>query len=74
MSVKDEKVPINSTDELSVAGGRLADRVRTLGEYKPTNTPLSAAEIARRKRLDQSTDGKIWTPPEMIADMAPIPD
>jgi hypothetical protein len=72
--MKDENVPIDSTDALTVAGGKLADRVRMLGDYKPTNTPLSAAEIARRKRLDQITHGKIWTPPEMLSDVVPIPD
>ncbi|MBZ5608214.1 MAG: hypothetical protein LAP38_08155 [Acidobacteriia bacterium] len=71
--MKDENVPVSSTDELTVAGGRLADRVRHLGEYKPTNTPLSAVEIALRKHLGEARHVEDWTPRtrETIRDLTP---
>lgn len=72
----DEDIPISNTDELDVAGGRKADHVRTLGDFKATNTPLSWAEIERRKQLARKTDGIEWTPgtAETIEEMAPIPE
>jgi hypothetical protein len=75
--VKDQSVPVSDTDELTVAGGRLADRARTFGEFKPTNTPLSAAEIARRMQLARTTHHlESWTPrtTENIGELTPIPD
>jgi hypothetical protein len=49
--MKDKDIPISDTDELSTEGGRDLDRARRLGEFKPTNAPLSAAEIRERKAL-----------------------
>jgi hypothetical protein len=71
-----EDVPVSSTDELTTAGGEVADRTRLFGEYKPTNTPLSRAEVEQRKAL--AARGHIterrWTPrtPENISEMTPI--
>ena len=52
-----ENIPVSDTDELSVDGGSQKGRSRTLGEYRETNSPLSAAEIeqrnpARKKRSE----------------------
>jgi hypothetical protein len=68
--MRDESIPVSSTDELAVAGGRAGDRVRRLGEYKATNTPLSAAEIEQRKHLPHRRKGD-WSPRtlENIADI-----
>ena len=67
--MKDENIPVNNTDELTEEGGRKADRVRTLGEYSPTNMPLSAHEIELRNRL-----GEQWVPRtlENIDDLTPV--
>ena len=48
MRVDERDIPVSSTDELTSDGGEAADRTRKLGEYKPTNTPLPAAEIEER--------------------------
>jgi hypothetical protein len=45
MDEKKDDFPVSSTDELSVAGGTAANRPRKLGEFKPTNSPLSAADL-----------------------------
>ncbi len=50
----DQNVPVSDTDKLTEEGGRDADRTRDLGEFKPTNLPLSAKEIEER--------GGKWTP------------
>ena len=54
----DIEIQVSDTDELSVAGGREADHTRRLCDYKPTNAPLSADEIAHRIHdwPPQSTD------------------
>ena len=58
MDEQDEQVPVSDRDELTVAGGPGADRTRKEGEYKTGNSPLSAEEIERRKKLG----GREWTP------------
>ncbi|HEX6896756.1 MAG TPA: hypothetical protein VF146_15855 [Bryobacteraceae bacterium] len=69
--MRDENIPVNNTDELTEEGGRGADRVRTLGEYRSTNMPLSAHEIELRNRLGQK-----WVPRtlENIGDLTPVAD
>lgn len=44
----DKNVPVSDTDKLTEEGGRDADRTRNLGEFEPTNMPLSATEIEER--------------------------
>ncbi|HLH00651.1 MAG TPA: hypothetical protein VKX49_30375 [Bryobacteraceae bacterium] len=67
--MKFEDVPVNNTDELTEEGGRRADRVRTIGEYSPTNMPLSEHELVLRSRL-----GTHWVArtPENIAEITPL--
>ena len=69
-----ELIAVSSTDELTV-GGRKADRVRELGEFKPTNAPLSAWEIEHRQR-DQWPPHTIDNIGELapVADQAPVTD
>jgi hypothetical protein len=47
--LNDENLPVSSTDELTSDGGLAADRIRKLGEFGRTNSPLSAEEIEKRK-------------------------
>ena len=59
----DDEIPVSGTDELTVAGGPDADRTRKLGEFDPTNAPLSAAEIEKRKALLKKKRGdEEWVP------------
>jgi len=55
---------VSDTDGLSIDGEPI-DRDRKLGEFKETNSPLSAAEIEHRKHED-------WF--ENVEDLVPIPD
>jgi len=72
--VRDENLPVDRTDELTVAGGRLADRVRTVGEYRETNMPLSRFEIEWREMLHgpRVTDGWVPRTTENIGDLTPL--
>jgi hypothetical protein len=74
--VKDENLPVDRTDELTVAGGRLADRVRTIGEYRETNMSLSRFEIEWRERLHGPRVASGWVPrtTENIGDLEPLPE
>lgn len=71
-----EYIPVDSTDELTVAGGRRADRVRMLGEYRVTNAPLSRFEIERREKLRGGTQAGAWVPRTLdnIGDLVPVPE
>jgi hypothetical protein len=68
-TVNAEDVLVSSTDELVDSGEAVADRNRRFGEYKATNTPLSAAEVKKRRRKD-------WMPrtTENIADLELVPE
>ena len=59
-----ENIPVSDTDELTVDGGAQKDRSRTLDEYRTTNSPLSATEIAQRRNLARKkhSTGEEWTP------------
>ena len=74
--MKAEYIPVDSTDELTVAGGRQADRVRIISEYRPTNMALSRSEIEIRARLRGRKNPGQWVPrtPENIGDLIPIPE
>lgn len=74
--MKDENLPVDSTDELLAEGGRRADRVRIVGEYRETNMPLSRFEIDWRERLQgpRQPDGWIPRTPENIGDLTPLPE
>ena len=69
-------MPVSDTDEFSTEGGRDLDRARRLGEFKPTNAPLSAAEIRERKTLPgkKPKRGRQWTPRtvENIHEVTPL--
>jgi hypothetical protein len=58
------QLPVSDTDQLSAEGGRDVDHARRVGEFSPTNSPLSAAEIDERKRLQgkKRKRGQPWTP------------
>lgn len=78
LTYMDEKdhFPVSSTDELSVADRAAADRSRKLGEFKATNSPLSAADLEHR-RVDPRKESKPdWAPrtTENIDELAPIPE
>jgi hypothetical protein len=51
---KFQQAPVSTTDELVTSGEAKADRDRVAGEFKSTNTPLSEAELQKRR-------GKKWT-------------
>ena len=73
---KKDDFPVSSTDELSVAGGAAANRSRKLGEFKPTNSPLSAADLEHR-RDDPAKNRKADRIPrttENIGELIPIPE
>ncbi len=71
----DDHIPVSDTDQFSAEGGRDVDRARRLGEFSPTNSPLSAAEIEERKALPRKKRkrGQPWTPRtlENIHEMEP---
>ncbi len=74
--MKDENLSVDSTDELTVAGGWRADRVRTVGEYRQTNMPLSRFEIEWRERLHGPRQPDGWVPrtTENIGGLTPLPE
>ena len=63
--MSDQDVCVSDTDEMTTGGGSCVDRSRKLGEFKPTNVPLSAVEIEKRKREDWTGDAE---------DLAPLPE
>jgi hypothetical protein len=76
MTDKDD-LPVSSTDELSITGEAVGDRPRKLGEFKSTNSPLSASDIEHgQARLDQQKQHPNWVPRtvENIDELAPIPE
>ncbi len=60
--------PVSSTDELAITGESAQDRVRTIGEFKETNMPLSATELRERPTA--------WKPRTMheVSEAAPTPE
>ena len=74
--MKPEYIPVDSTDEPTVEGGRHADRVRIVGDYRPTNMPLSRFEIEMRERLGGQNRPGEWVPrtTENIRDLTPLPE
>ena len=60
--------PVSSTDELAITGESAQDRVRTIGEFKETNMPLSAAELRERRAA--------WKPrtTHNVSEVAPTPE
>ena len=68
---KEEDVSVTTIDDLSDVA---PDRQRKLSEYKATNMPLSASEIAQDEAKDTEHLG--WAPRtlENIGDMKPLPE
>jgi hypothetical protein len=68
-----EDVSVTTIDNLSDVA-HTQGRPRKLSEYKATNTPLSASEIAQDEA--QETEPLGWAPrsTENIADMKPLPE
>jgi hypothetical protein len=75
MDDKDD-FPVSSTDELSVGGGAAANRSRKLGEFKATNSPLSAADLEQRADDPRQKSKPDWAPRTTgnIDELAPIPE
>jgi hypothetical protein len=67
--------PVSSTDELSVDGAAVG-RSRKLGELKATNSPLSAADLERRRGDPRKESKPDWAPrtTENIDELVPIPE
>jgi predicted transcriptional regulator len=67
----EEDVSVTTIDDLSDVA---SDRQRKLSEYKATNLPLSASEIAQDEAKDTEHSG--WAPRtlENIGDMKPLPE
>ena len=68
-----EAVVVNVVDEISDVA-HAHDEPRTVGEYKPTNMPLSKFEIEQDEAKDTAHQG--WAPrtPENIGDLTPLPE
>jgi predicted transcriptional regulator len=66
-----EDVSVTTVDDLSDTA---PDRQRKLSEYKSTNMPLSASEIAQDEAKDTEHLG--WAPrtPENIREMKSLPE
>jgi len=75
MDEKDD-FPISGTDEVTVSGGVAAGRPRTLGEFKPTNVPLSAADIKHRRNDPANKQNQGWVSRNTgnIGELTPLPD
>ena len=75
VSVEQDDFPVSSIDELG-NGRTLANRPRKLGEFKPTNSPLSAADLEHRRGDPRKKQNKGWVPrtTENINELAPIPE
>ena len=75
MKEKDD-LPVSSKDELSTSGETTSDRSRRLGEFKPTNSPLSATDIERRRAEPGKKRKDQWEPrtTNNIDELAPIPE
>ena len=74
--MKDEEdFSVSSTDEESLSGGTTPDRDRKLGEFKPTNSPLSAADLEHRQDTKKKRK-QGWVPrtTENIQELTPIRD
>jgi len=72
----EDDFPVSSTDELTVDSGAAADRPRKLGEFKPTNSPLSAADLKHRRVDPKHERDQGWVPrtTENIGELTPIPE
>jgi hypothetical protein len=71
---EDQNFAISSTDELSVADGAAADRIRKLDEFKPTNSPLSANDLQYWRTREQRTHGWVPRTTGNISELVPIPE
>jgi len=48
MQASEDEIPVSGTDVLAIEHSEKPERIRRFGEYKPTNTPLSAVEVQER--------------------------
>jgi hypothetical protein len=73
MSMEQEDVTVTAVDDVSDVAHE-HDRLRKLGEYKPTNMPLSKFEIEQDEAKD--TEHKGWAPrtAQNIGDLTPLPE
>ena len=77
MDNEKDDFPVSSTDELTTDPGdrgAAADLPRKLGEFKPTNSPLSAADLEHRRDDPSKKPKQEWVPrtTENIGELTPI--
>ena len=74
MDNRQDDFPVSSDDKLGDGG--TANRPRKLGEFKPTNSPLSAADLEHRRGNPCKKRNQEWVPrtTENIDELAPIPE
>jgi hypothetical protein len=75
MESKDD-FPVSGTDALDIADDATEDRPRQLGEFKPTNSPLSKTDLDRRVHDPAKKQNQGWVPRSTgnIGELTPIPD
>ena len=63
-------------DELSGDRAARTRRSRKLGEFKPTNAPLSKADLDHRRDAAEKEQNQEWVPraTENIDELTPVPD
>ena len=69
----EEDITVNNIDDLSDVADAHDER-RKLSDYKPTNVPLSKAEIEHDEARDTAHEGWAPRPTENIGDMTPLPE
>jgi hypothetical protein len=79
MDNEKDDFPVSSTDELTIGPGdrgTVANRPGKLGEFKPTNSPLSAADLKHRRGDPSKKPRQEWVPRTIdnIGELTPIPE
>jgi hypothetical protein len=73
--MKHEDYPVDATVDLTTPEDARVAHTWVMGDFKPTNVPLSAAEIERRMQLS-NLDRDVWDPRTLanIGELEPIPE
>jgi hypothetical protein len=77
MDNEKDDFPISSTDELTIDSedpGTPANQSRKLGEFKPTNSPLSAADLEHQRHDPKRKQEWVPRTTENIGEPMPIPE
>jgi hypothetical protein len=75
MKAQEDEIPVSGTDDLTIERREKPEQIRRFGEYKPTNTPLSAVEVQEREALCAKDGGECVWPrrtTQTIHDIIPI--